>query len=240
LIEIFTYKNSNYGIISTDVAVVQQEIRNTREIIERYTESHAVFETTLVPILPLPHASYPIKRMTLASALTGIGPMASVAGIIAEIAATNSHNVLQTPVTINNGGDLFIISDTTVYTAIFAGKKSPFNQLAFEIKSEFTPLSVCSSSGSMGHSRSFGRCDLSTVFSKDGALADSAATLCANLIESETDLQHIADYVVNIPGITGVCAIKNNRIALAGKLPDIIKLDTHIKSDKIIGNILKY
>ena len=70
------------------------------------------------------------------------------------------------------------------------------------------PLAICSSSGTMGHSLSLGRCDLATVFARDASLADAAATLAGNLVSREEDLEPAVNRVLAIEGIQGCLAGK--------------------------------
>jgi len=120
-----------------------------------------------------------------------------------------------------------------VVTGIFSGLDSVFSSLALKILPEDLPLAVCSSSGRMGHSLSLGDCDLSTVISKDASLADAAATLGGNLVKTEEDLGSSAERIGAIDGVIGVILIKNDRIAMAGKLPQLIKHHDAAGLDKI-------
>jgi uncharacterized protein len=75
----------------------------------------------------------------------------------------------------------------------------------------------------MGHSLSYGKCDLATVISKDGALADSAATKACNMVKSTADIEYTLNEIIKISGITGVIIVINNNIGFIGDLPEIIK-----------------
>ena len=75
----------------------------------------------------------------------------------------------------------------------------------------------------MGHSLSLGNCDLATVFSKSGALADAAATLACNMIKNEKDISRTIDYIVNIEGIIGIFAVKNDKVGIGGNIPEFVK-----------------
>jgi ApbE superfamily uncharacterized protein (UPF0280 family) len=116
---------------------------------------------------------------------------------------------------------------------LYAGDSPLSGKLAFRIDPDRTPLGVCSSSGTMGHSLSLGRCDLATVFSVDTALADAAATLAANLVRTEADIQSALDRVGAIPGILGVLIIKGDKLGMTGGLPPLVKLQDPHFVDKI-------
>ena len=65
-------------------------------------------------------------------------------------------------------------SGMNVIIGLYAGDNDKLNKLAFELQPDQTGISICSSSGKMGHSTSLGNCDLATVVAKDAALADTA------------------------------------------------------------------
>ncbi|MFH2115751.1 MAG: UPF0280 family protein, partial [Spirochaetota bacterium] len=134
---------------------------------------------------------------------------------------------------VENGGDIFLMLESPLLMGLYAGASSLSGRLAFRIEPGRTPLGVCSSSGTMGHSLSLGSCDLATVFSEDSALADAAATLAANLVSTEADIQPALDRVGSIPGILGVLIIKGDKLGMTGELPPLIKHDDPRFTDKI-------
>ncbi len=161
--------------------------------------------------------------MYKASILTGVGPMASVAGIIAEFAAISAINKGSKNVIIENGGDIFINFDKEIIKGLYAGSNKIAERLAFRITQDFMPAAVCSSSSKMGHSISFGACDLATVLSGDAALADAAATMACNMVKTEDDIKDTLDRVIEIDGIIGILIVKNDRVGMAGNLPELIR-----------------
>jgi ApbE superfamily uncharacterized protein (UPF0280 family) len=155
--------------------------------------------------------------------LTGVGPMAAVAGAIAQLAAEAAFRAGAREAIIDNGGDLYIASDAEVTVALYAGENKVGGRLAFAIPPDRLPLSVCSSSSRMGHSMSFGDCDLATVVSRDAALADAAATLAANLVKRPEDIAPTLDRVGEIPGVIGVVLVKADQVGLIGDLPKLVR-----------------
>jgi uncharacterized protein len=95
--------------------------------------------------------------------------------------------------------------------------------LAFALSADETPISICSSSGKMGHSMSLGQCDLATVVAQDAALADAAATAAANQVKTVDDVNPAVERMADIEGIDGVLIVKDDRIGLAGHLPSLVK-----------------
>jgi hypothetical protein len=95
------------------------------------------------------------------------------------------------------------------------------------------PLAICSSSSFMGHSLSFGACDLATAVAPDGALADAAATLACNLVKSARDVPGVLQRIASLSGICAVLIIKADKVGMAGDLPELIRHNDPAFSDKI-------
>ena len=85
----------------------------------------------------------------------------------------------------------------------------------------------------MGHSLSFGNCDLTTVTSDDAALADAAATLACNQVTTVVQIDPVMDRILQIPGIQGILIIKDDKIGMSGKLPDLVKHMDEQFSEKV-------
>jgi ApbE superfamily uncharacterized protein (UPF0280 family) len=185
--------------------------------IEEYSRYHPEFRTSLTPVRSDPHAPKIVKEMLKASRLTNVGPMASVAGAIAEFVGTDLIP-LSPEVICENGGDIFIASSKERVVGIFAGKSPLSLKVGLRIKPEDTPLGVCSSSGTVGHSMSFGRADAVCVLSRSASLADAAATSIGNLIEGKGDIEKGLKYGSQIKGIIGVLIIVGEAMGMRGSL----------------------
>ena len=159
----FTYKDSNFRLCCRDVLRVTDEIIRQRTILEDYIVRQPEFRTSLVPLRPLEDAPEIAMRMCRAGMDVGVGPMAAVAGAIAQFAAEAAVAAGEDDVIVENGGDIFTVVSNPLTIGVHAGPGSPFNGLAFRVEPEDTPLAICSSSGTMGHSMSMGACDLATV-----------------------------------------------------------------------------
>ena len=221
----FSYMGANFRISSSEYDEVCSEIINQRTILSRYIEKHPVFLESMVPVTYSIEEDAPdiVKRMHKASLLAGTGPMAAVAGVNAQIAAEKAVSEGADEAVVENGGDIYLFSRGEVILSLHAGNTFFADKLALRIKPEIMPLAVCSSSSNMGHSRSFGKCDLATAVSVDGALADAAATQACNYVKSESDIQSALDRIISIKGIVGILIIKNDKIGLAGNFPEIVR-----------------
>ncbi len=194
-----------------------QSIRNHRRHLEHYIKNHPVFLNTLNPYPVSDDATDIVQEMIRAASLAGVGPMAAVAGAIAEAVG---RDLLQysDEIIVENGGDIFMKSLEKRSIGIFAGS-SPFTgDIVLEIEPEETPLGICTSSGTVGHSLSFGKADAVVVLSSSAALADAAATAIGNRISSREDVDVEIERSGKQFGLSGLVIIKDDKIGLWGKI----------------------
>jgi ApbE superfamily uncharacterized protein (UPF0280 family) len=210
-------------ICCREFEVVAAEIVRQRRLLEDYLRRHPEFQRSLTPIEPHPDAPEIARHMAWAAGLVGVGPMAAVAGAMAQWAAKAALAEGAEEAIVDNGGDIYLKAVSPVIVSLGTGTSTLADRLAFRIQPEETPLSICSSSGRMGHSMSLGQCDLATIVAQDAALADAAATQAANLVRTPEDVDAALQRIMTIPDIAGVLIVKDDRIGLAGRLPRIIK-----------------
>ncbi len=232
----FEYNDACYRISASGYGAATAEIVRQRRLLEEYCRQYESFRRSLEPLDVLPPGEPEIaSRMHRASVACEIengvggharvGPMAAVAGAMAQAAVEAAAEAGDEDMIVDNGGDMYLLlSVPAVIGAWVEGCAvgSSLRRLGFRITPEETPLAVCSSSSFMGHSLSLGDCDLATVFAKDAALADAAATLACNEIRMEEDLPGVLEAVVAIPGIKGAMAVKGDRIGLVGSVPKMV------------------
>jgi len=206
-------------------AEILSHLRRLRAAIERAIAADPAFATSLVPIAPAPSGSAPrgadpdgvVARMLAGSERAGVGPMAAVAGAIAWAIGERLRGAEEEAI-IENGGDIYIASRAERIAAIFAGR-SPFSmRIGIRISPDRTPISICTSSGTVGPSLSFGHADAVAIAGRDGALADAAATAIANLVKAPADLEPALDAALAIEGVEGVVAIIGDRLAARGAI----------------------
>jgi len=188
-----------------------------REIIERYIRLYKVFQTSLKPISQNKNAPSIIQKMTDAGIKMGVGPMAAVAGAIAQEVAMGLYKY-STELIVENGGDIFLISKSSRYIEIDAGLSILNKKLALEIEPAPNGISVCTSSGTVGHSLSFGCADAAIVISSSAYLADAAATAVCNTIRSEANLVDGIELAKSTKGILGALVIKDDKMSAWGKI----------------------
>lgn len=201
-----------------DREFVEERIHLYRWDIENYISKESRFLTSLKPLSVELGAPLIVKEMAASSKKVNVGPMACVAGAVAEFLGKDLLKNGYKDVIIENGGDIFIKTNTTRLIGIYAGRSRIWNNLKLKIRPKDTPLGVCTSSGTVGHSLSFGSADSVVVISRDTLLSDAAATACANRINSKYDMQKALDFVRAIKGVLGVVIILKNDLLSWGKV----------------------
>ncbi|MCP4110712.1 MAG: UPF0280 family protein [Desulfobacteraceae bacterium] len=193
-----------------------------RGYLESYIKRNPEFVKTLNPWYIDTPEPVIIQEMAEAGRKAGVGPMAAVAGAIAEHVGKGllAHT---SEVVVENGGDIFLKKDNPVTIAIFAGKSPLSLKTGLQIDPGDSPVSVCTSSGTVGHSLSMGRADAICVVSKSCPLADAVATSMGNRINLQSDIKKAIDFGKSIEGVTGLVAIMGNSIGAWGEL-EIIPL----------------
>ena len=183
--------------------------------IESYIKSHPEFLTTLKPYPEDPYAPAIINDMIMSTRDIGVGPMASVAGAIAQYVGLDLlESTAQ--VIIENGGDIFLKVNRQVTVSVLAGDSPLSDRSGLSIPTRVMPLGVCSSSGRVGHSLSLGSVDVITILSTSAIRADGAATSIGNRIRTKTDLEKVAEWAAAIDGILGGIAIMADRMITWG------------------------
>jgi hypothetical protein len=194
---------------------VQSLVRNIRHELKDHIRRRPEFLESMAPLEPTRRAHPMIARMYRAALRANTGPMAAVAGAVAELVGRELLRRCE-EVVVENGGDTFLKLSEQGVSTIFAGK-SPFSgAIGLRIDPEKTPLAVCTSSGTVGPSVSLGRADAATIVSRDACLADAVATATANRVRSKEDLEDALGYALGIEGVLGAVLILGDELAVQG------------------------
>jgi len=188
-----------------------------RDALERYIERNPSFLTSLEPFPVGDDAPRIVKLMSESAGKVGVGPMASVAGAINEFVGTELL-AFSPEVIIENGGDIFLKSLGKRIVGIYAGKSPLTGKIGLEINGEDTPLGICTSSGTVGHSLSYGQADAVVVLAQSATLADAAATAIGNLIKQPDDIPDGIEFAKGIEELKGLLIIKDDRVGLWGEV----------------------
>jgi len=213
-----TVKESDL-FISSDVQIERGHIKSLiikyRKQIEAYIEKNKDFLVSLKPLKLDKNACSIIQQMLYYSNLAGVGPMAAVAGAIAEFVGNELLKECN-EVIIENGGDIFLKTKRDIKVGVYAGDSVFSNKIFIKIKKQQTPLGICTSSGTVGHSLSFGNADAVVILSSSAIFSDAVATATANLVKTNKDFKKAINFVKNIKGINGVLIIYKDNLGVWG------------------------
>ncbi len=207
-------------------------VKTLRRDLEGFIFRHPEFKLSWEP-LNLSSGNFPfseklpeiVRVMDFASQVAGVGPMAAVAGSIAELVGKFILSKgFSREVVVENGGDIFICLLKDAKIKVFAGD-SPFSgKIGILISKEIMPCGVCTSSGKVGHSVSFGKAHAVTVIHKSAPVADALATSFGNLLKSPQDFKKVLQKAKKIKDLYGVLAIFEDKLFLWGEKIKILRL----------------
>ncbi len=198
-------------------SLARERILHYRGHIQGYIERHPAFAGSLAPLPLSGPAPSIVRHMAAAGEAAGTGPMAAVAGAVAEYVGQDL--LFHTPeVTVENGGDIFLVAPGQVTVALFAGTSPLSMKIGLRLDCHNRHLAVCTSSGTVGHSLSMGKADAVCVVSDDCPLADAAATAIGNRIMSPGDIADGIAFGRSISGLKGIVIIVGDRIGAWGGL----------------------
>ena len=196
-------------------AVARELVLQYRGFIETYIERQPIFRESLTPIRVTGPAPLIVQEMARAAAAAGVGPMAAVAGAIAEHVGRGLLSRTK-QVIVENGGDVFVRTRQPVVMGIYSGSSPLSRHIGLRVGGGDTPIGVCTSSGTIGHSLSLGAADAVGVVSPSCAVADAAATAIGNRVNSKADISEAIAFGRGIGNVDGVVIIVGDRIGCWG------------------------
>lgn len=231
----FKEKESDITIISDNkeaISRAKNEFFHQREILDKYVSQDKRFLKSFTPVLPNSEKEI-LKLMSNAAYICNVGPMASVAGALADLmlkVMKQKNELLQNPTNValvENGGEIAIDSEKPLKIALYAGSNELNTNIGFLIKRNDCPIGLATSSATIGHAVSLGEADAVTIFAKNATLADAAATRIANLVKGddiEKSIKKGLDAVDDLVDVTGAFISRENKIGKTGKLPQMIRI----------------
>lgn len=194
-----------------------ESIVKYRQQVEEYIRRQPVFFSSLVPVKPLEDAPLIVKHMCQASEIAGVGPMAAIAGAMSLYVANDLMKYTKELI-IENGGDIYIAGSKERIVSIYAGKSRLTGRIGIKVSAQDLPISICTSSATVGHSLSFGKADAVVVLSKDACIADAAATAIGNMVKSADDIEKSLNKGKRISGVIGILIIIEEQMGVWGKV----------------------
>lgn len=218
--------NFRVAVKETDLMILAQRdlsvegrrlIIQERQHLEAYIQHHPEFLTKLTPWPPDPYAPPLVRDMIQAATQAGVGPMAAVAGAIAARVG-QALLAFTDEVIVENGGDIFMHLHRPAMVSLFAGRSPLSHKVGLKIQPEPETWGVCTSSGTVGHSLSFGKADAACVVAADTALADACATALGNRVSSASAIHEALDWIAGIHGLTGALVVIGEHMGAWGHI----------------------
>jgi Uncharacterized conserved protein len=195
-----------------------ESIRRLRDEMDEYLSIDPDYARSLIPYEPMADAPQLMKQMAKASHKAGIGPMASVAGAFAvHIAKELKTHFAINEIMIENGGDIYADIQGDIDVFVFAGESVLSEKIGLHVKASESPLGICTSSGTVGPSLSFGKADAVMIVCRDILLADSYATAFANRIQTVADIEPVLEEIKKEKSILSALIVKDDKVGIAGK-----------------------
>jgi len=225
----FQFKETNCTIIADHESAINtavSSIKHHRKQLERYIQTRPKFLYSLQPV-PVDKGPRIVRLMAKASEKANVGPMAAVAGVLADLAVEDMTLAGSEVAVVENGGEVSAISNQPIDIALSAGDSPLSKQIGFRL--EKFPIGVATSSGLFSHALSFGEAEAVTVFAVNAGVADAAATAIGNLIKGD-DCRGAVEWgireALGIEGVRGVFILYRGIVGRAGQIPQLIKVST--------------
>lgn len=231
----FLEKESDITIISESKKAILRAKKSFyfhRKNLEKYVLKDKQFLNSFTPVKINTNFKI-IKIMAEVAEICDVGPMAAVAGALADLMletmkSKDSDYRPSKIALVENGGEIAIDSKEPITIALYAGENELNLNLGFLVKEHDCPLGIGTSSATVGHAISLGQADAVTIFAKNAALADAVATKICNLVKGidiEKSIKKGLDAVDDIDGLIGAFISRENKVGQTGKLPQLVKIE---------------
>lgn len=192
-------------------------LNECRRELEEFLLRDPEFGRALEPYPVSPKAPRLARMMAAAAARAGVGPMAAVAGAIAEVVGRRLLRYVE-EVIVENGGDIFLKALSPRTVGIFAGASPLSERVGLLVRPSPGFYGICTSSGTVGPSLSFGRADAAVVVGSTAALADAVATALGNRVQTAADFPAALNFACQIRGVLGAVVIQGDKLGVLGKI----------------------
>lgn len=224
----FNLKETRCTIISDTmlgINAAEDSLKRNRLELDAYVERNPVFRDSLNPVT-VHDAPESALLMAEAGQAADVGPMAAVAGVLADLAVRDMVLAGAKVAVVEDGGEASLASDRPIDVALQAGESEMSRRIGFRFK-EF-PVGVATSSGLYSHAFSFGEAEAATVFAADSGLADAAATAVCNVVKGVDEQEAVRRGVeagLVIEGVQGVLVYYRGSVGVGGTVPSFIEVD---------------
>ncbi len=205
-----------------------EAVRLNRLELETYIKLKPSFATALEPVAVDPTAPLIVRTMADAASKAGVGPMAAVAGGLADLAVEAMRKAGSRISIVEDGGEISAISDESFIVGLYAGRNALGKGLGFRIKPSDCPIGVATSSATVSRAVSFGEADAATIFADNAAVADAAATAVCNSVvgeDFEESLKRGLEAAKNMSFVRGAIIVRGDYVGSVGWIPALVKID---------------
>jgi len=214
-----SFKESDLFISTSGIWIEEamNKLKFVRSEVERYIAENPGFASAFEPVKLSANMPFSVRKMAEAAKKAGVGPMASVAGMVAEEVGRELCNYSK-EVIVENGGDIFIKSYKDRTVSVYAADSPLSMKIGVKVTHAQKGTAVCASSGTVGHSVSFGNADAAVCISDSASLADAAATAVGNLVINPEDIEKGLKRAMSIKGVKGCLIIAGEKMGAQGNI----------------------
>lgn len=212
-------------------------IRIHRMELETYIALHPGFRYALNPVPVETEAPRIVRLMAQSTTPFDVGPMAAVAGVLADLAVEAMLGAGARIAFVENGGEISVSSDESFTIGLYAGGNALSDRVGFQIDPSECPIGIATSSATVGHAISFGEADAVTVFADTSGIADAAATAICNMVRGRDVEASVrsglesAEKIGNI--IRGVIVVRGKYVGSVGRIPQLVDIRRGSDTDKV-------
>lgn len=221
-----SYKQSRLNVIVDSprlLKVAYSSLLTHRLLLDQYVERHPSFRISLHPVRVEPWAPKVARLAAEAAEIAEVGPMAAVAGALAEAVMEDLLKAGAQIAVVENGGEVAATAIESLNVAVYAGPSPLSMKVGFELGPTDYPIGIATSSASVSKAINFGEADAAVVVANEASLADAAAKAVCNAVKGRDDEEAVAKGLEVAdrlrPYIRGALVIKGRHVGLTGRLP---------------------
>ena len=208
-------------------------LRN-RRLLESFLQRDKDFLKAMTPVGVKEGSPEVVLRMCAAAEKFEVGPMASVAGALADLCLEDMLDKGARFGMVENGGEIVVQGMRELLVSIYAGNSPLSNRIGLQLTNLDLPIGIGTSSATVGHAKSLGESDAAVAICENACLADAAATALGNKVQGsdpQESIRRALDTVDGFPDLRGMIVIRGNWIGTLGRLPQLVKINQSFRRD---------
>ncbi|MEM3754505.1 MAG: UPF0280 family protein [Candidatus Bathyarchaeia archaeon] len=229
-----TIKESNVLFISNSLKAINAAITsiiNNRSELENYLKINPSYKYALDPIEVSESSPKIVKLAAKAARMAGVGPMAAIAGALADLALEAMLKNGSLISLVENGGEIAANSIIPLNIAIYAGNSPLSGKLGFYVSLEDFPIGIATSSATVSNAINFGEADAAIAIADTASLADAAAKKICNSVKGDIkeSIKNGLEVAKSLKFIRGAVVIRESYIGVVGNPPKFITIKGEIE-----------